>query len=83
MAKNDSPTARLVRLVSVGDEAGLVAELRQLDAATLADALGRLVLAHEAAALAARDGKASEVFKYRTALLLGIQEMTRRTAESL
>lgn len=68
----------LKRLASIGDDAGVATVLSHLDTATLADALERLALGHEAAALAARDGNASHVVEYRTALLRGIQEMTRR-----
>lgn len=83
MPEIDSSTAMLVRLASVGDEAGLATAVGELDTATLSDALERLALAHEAAALAARDGKASEVVSYRTPLLLAIREMTRRASEAL
>lgn len=78
MPQIDSPAAMLKRLASVGDEFGLAIVLSELDTATLADAVERLAISHEAAALAVRDGNASHVVDYRTALLLAIREMTRR-----
>lgn len=83
MPEIESATAMLVRLASLGDEAGLATALSHLDTATLADALERLALAHEAAALAAGHGNASQVVIYRTALLRGIQEVTGRASEAL
>jgi len=73
----ESATAMLVRLASLGDEAGLATALSHLDTATLADALERLAIGHEAAALAVRDGNANHIVEYRIALLLGIREMAR------
>lgn len=73
-----SPFGMLKRLAAVGDEAGLAAVLSELDTVTLADTLERLVIAHEAAALAVRDGNVDHVVDYRTALLCGIREMARR-----
>src|SRR5690242_5338517 len=74
----DSPAAILKRLASVGDEVAVAAVLSELNTATLADALQRLAIGHEAAALAVRDGDANHIVDYRTALLLGIREMARR-----
>ena len=76
----DTPAAMLLRLAVVGDEAGLTKAFEQLDGPTLADALERITLAHEAAALSVRDGSASRVVDYRTALLLGIRELSRRAS---
>ena len=78
MPESDRPFAVLKRLASVGNEVGLVAVLSELDTAALADTLESLAIAHEAAALAVRDGNANHVVGYRTALLLGIRELTRR-----
>ena len=78
MAPSDSPFAVLKRLASVGNEVGLVEVLSELDTATLANTLESLAIAHEAAALAVRDGNAYHVADYRTALLFGIREMARR-----
>ena len=75
---DNSPLAMLMRLASVRDEFGLATMLSELDTAALADALERLAIGHEAAALAVRDGNAYHVVDYRTALVLGIREMARR-----
>jgi len=70
----------LLRLAVVGDESGLRTARSELDALTLEDALGGIAIAHEAAALSVHDSSPSRVSDYRTALLLGIQELSRRAS---